>query len=297
MNKSYIIDLINTLPTGTIQLSNASYYLTINPNKLKDKSIYTIDNNIETSEQYKFYEYIASGSYNQVHIVKDTKTGNKYAYRSNIYMIYDETQSAYSYLEYFIHWKLKDEIGVLKPYRMFNTEQYVNGIFELMDGTLRDILIKDKITTVVKIDIWIDCVRKLINILQNLQKKYKFVHNDFKTTNIFFKFKNSTKFEPDNLEWFIGDFDFARIVLDDTIVFGNFVHNKENSMKYNPRIDLFILVNSTYNDLNNIIANQILWSKIPIEKNKSFQKLYRTKYDNIPEIFEPSNFLNLIKEF
>ena len=32
MNKSYFIDLINTLPTGTIQLSNASYYLTLNQN-------------------------------------------------------------------------------------------------------------------------------------------------------------------------------------------------------------------------------------------------------------------------
>ena len=68
MNKSYFIDLINTLPTGTVQTSNASYYLVINPNKLKNESKYNINNNIESPEQYKFYEYIASGSYNQVRL-------------------------------------------------------------------------------------------------------------------------------------------------------------------------------------------------------------------------------------
>ena len=46
-----------------------------------------------------------------------------------------------------------------------------------------------------------------------------------------------------------------------------------------------------------MIANQILWTKIPVEKKESFQKLYKTKYDNIPEIFEPNNFLNFAPKF
>lgn len=325
VNHSDFFNLMDNLPKAKIQSikkDNPEFYLILTPNKneLKNKSHinFFIDNNIENIEQYKFYEHISTGSYNQVHVVKDMKTGKKYAYRHNIDFIENEIEYINNYIEHFIHWKLKDEPNILQPYRIFYNKKtsLVGGLFELMDGTLADILINDSIITSIKIEIWIDCLKKLIIILENLQKKYNFVHNDFKTNNVFFKFKDnkphSSSFsklnkatalalaivDSSNLEWYIGDFDFSRVVMDDKIIYGNYVYNKDNSRKYNPRFDLFIFVNSTYINLNNIIAKEILWAKIKTEQctHETFHKIYKRKYEEIPEIFEPNNFLNLLKD-
>jgi len=325
INNSDFFNLMDHLPKATIQSTkkdNPEFYLILTPNEneLKDKTYinFFIDNNIENTEQYKFYEYISAGAYNQVHVVKNIKTGNKYAYRHCIDVIENEKEYVNNYLEHFIHWKLKDEPNILKPYRIFynKTTKLVGGLFELMDGTLGDILVNSSIITSIKIEVWIDCLKKLIPILQNLQEKYKFVHNDFKTNNVFFKFKTNKRHtssfsklnkstalalsivDASDLEWYIGDFDFTRVIIDNKVIYGNYVYSKEQSKKYNPRFDLFIFANSTFINLNNIIAKEILWSKIKIEPctHETFTKTYKKKYEEISEIFEPKNFLNLLKD-
>ena len=307
---SDFFDMINTLPFGSVQTnqiskSNIIYYLMLTPNDKKVEKELPIDlninNKIEAIEHYKFFEHIANGSYNQVYIVKDMTTGIKYAYRSNIDLIDDETHTIYGYIEHFIHWKLKDEPCILKPHRIFynRKEKSVDAIFHLMDGTMGDILVNDNLPTNIKIDILISCLKSIIPALENLQKKYNFVHNDFKSNNVFFRFKKDKIYEPENLEWYIGDLDFTRIVINKRVIYGNYIYDRENSKNFNPRLDLFIFINSVYINLNNIIANKILWTKIKTEKpdKKSFQKLYTRTYENISELYEPKNFLELLKDF
>jgi hypothetical protein len=60
--------------------------------------------------------------------------------------------------------------------------------------------------------------------LENLQKNLKFVHNDLKIDNIFYKFidfNKSDKYTCDNINFYIGDFDGARFEINNIIIYGN----------------------------------------------------------------------------
>jgi serine/threonine protein kinase len=306
-NKEYIKNLIYNLPTFI--------HKKLNTIDTFEKKIVKYSPCGKKKLKVQIISFINKGSYNQVYHVVDLKSGHNYVYRFSNFYSMDDSYLINNFIETFIHSFLN---LYQKRYLLINTnfleEKYINNILNLrhfgfnhkiglittitdkMDGTLYEILSINNIILSQKIKILMKALFQITYLIEHLQEKFKFVHNDLKANNIFYKIldKNRTDvYNPHNLHFIISDFDASRIEIDNNIIIGNTYLSPDSS--FNSRKDLFLLLNSLYYIFNSeewileFFGKFNLDSSI-IRNQNNFNKLYKYYKYLISDIYEPSNF-------
>jgi len=284
----------------------------------KNKDLKIIDDNKENSYIY-FYnkdvtkilktyivdDYISQGTYNKAYNVTDYDTNKKYVYRILINKIESFNILVLNFTEYFIHLFLynqcgKNKIIKIKEIGYNKRNNLISSINEKMDGTLFYILSNNKIEHSIKISILIKAINQIVDLLEILQDKFQFMHNDLKSDNIFFKFNDNSikdKYTPENISFFLGDFDASTIVIDGLMI-GNTHLSPEKTLQ--KKKDIFLLINSLFYSFNTEVWRTTFFNKFPIiteiaNDEKIFHSLY-SYYDakindayllsNIKQIFE-----------
>ena len=302
-NKEYIKNLIYNLPTFVHNKFNTTGPF--------EKEIIKYLPCGKEVKRLHVISFINKGSYNQVYHVIDVKSRHNYVYRYSNYYCDDDSDLINNFIETFVHTFLN---VYQKTYRIYLEDNYINNnilnlrhfgfnhklglittITDKMDGTFYDVLSINMILSQ-KIDILIKALFQITYLIEHLQEKFKFVHNDLKANNIFYKILNKNKinlYNPHNLHFFISDFDASRIEIDNNIIIGNTYLSPDSS--FNSRKDLFLLLNSLYYIFNSeewvleFFGKFNLDSSI-IKNQKSFNKLYNYDKHLISDLFEPSNF-------
>jgi serine/threonine protein kinase len=306
-NKEYIKNLIYNLPTFI--------HKKLNTIDTFEKEIVKYSPCGKKKLKVQIISFINKGSYNQVYHVIDIKSGHNYVYRFSNFYSMDDSYLINNFIETFIHSFLN---LYQKRYLLINTnfleEKYINNILNLrhfgfnhkiglittitdkMDGTLYEILSINNIILSQKIKILMKALFQITYLIEHLQEKFKFVHNDLKANNIFYKIldKNRTDvYNSHNLHFIISDFDASRIEIDNNIIIGNTYLSPDSS--FNSRKDLFLLLNSLYYIFNSeewileFFGKFNLDSSI-IRNQNNFNKLYKYHKYLISDIYEPSNF-------
>ena len=303
-NKEYIKNLIYNLPTFI--------HKKLNTIDTFEKEIIKYSPCGKEKKRVHVISFINKGSYNQVYHVIDVKSGHNYVYRFSNFYCMDDSYLVNNFIETFIHTFLN---LYQKNYRIYLEDKYINNnilnlrhfgfnhkiglistIADKMDGTLYDVLSINNIILSQKIKILIKALFQITYLIEHLQEKFKFVHNDLKANNIFYKIldKNRTNlYNPHNLHFFISDFDASRIEIDNNIIIGNTYLSPDSS--FNSRKDLYLLLNSLYYIFNSeewvveFFGKYNLDSSI-IKNQKNFNKLYNYDKHLISDLFEPSNF-------
>jgi thiamine kinase-like enzyme len=147
-----------------------------------------------------------------------------------------------------------------------------------MDGTLYGYLKKDDLDFKIKFKTLLKELYEITLLLEELQDKFKFVHNDLKCDNIFYK----------NDKFYLGDFDNSSLEIK---------HYKINWQEFNQKKDLFILTQSLFFSFNDDNWRKYFFKYFPIIDNiknqKEFHQLYN--YKNINDIYIPSNYKKIIE--
>jgi len=280
----------------------------------KESYIYIYDKNItKMNNTYIIDDYISKGTYNKAYNVTDNNTNKKYVYRILINKIESVEQLAFNIIEYFIHlflfnyFKIHIELGKNKILKIkqigYNKKNnLLSSIMEKMDGTLFFILSDIKIEHSNKINILIKGLLDIINLLEILQKKFQFMHNDLKADNIFFKFKDNSlqdKYTPENINFYLGDFDASTMIIDNELI-GN-THLCPNTKLQNKK-DMFLLINSLFFSFNTLEWKKTFFNKFPIiseiaNNEKVFHSLYSYINNDISDVYLPSNIKDILNNF
>ena len=313
-NKEYIKNLIYYLPTFIHK---------------ELKTIDSFENEIikyspcgKEKARLQVTSFINKGSYNQVYNIIDMKTKYNYAYRFSNFHFIDDSYLVNNFIETFIHLFLNlYQKRYLLISKNFLKEKYINNnilnllhfgfnhkiglistITDKMDGTLYEVLSINNIILSQKIKILIKALFQITYLIEHLQEKFKFVHNDLKANNIFYKIldKNRTDlYNPNNLHFIISDFDASRIEIDNNVIIGNTYLSPDSS--FNSRKDLYLLLNSLYFIFNSKEWILKFFEKFNLDSSiirnqYNFNKLY--KYDKylISDIYEPTNFKKILIE-
>ncbi|VVU95730.1 hypothetical protein CPAV1605_1485 [seawater metagenome] len=94
-----------------------------------------------------------------------------------------------------------------------------NKIISILDefpGSVKELIYDETLSSYQKFKIIINCIYQIATYLQDFQKIFKFMHNDLKINNIFYK-KESFANLDDNYNFFLADFGFSRIEFWDLI--------------------------------------------------------------------------------
>jgi serine/threonine protein kinase len=265
--------------------------------------------------------YLGKGSYNLVYKRKDLLSNIDYAYRISKFKLNKIEFLINNYIETFIHafftiyqkkYLLNNKINVNNNWGIKNilklrylgfdaTNNCINTILDLMDGTLFDILHIKKIPFDIKIKILLKAVVQITCLIEDLQTNFKFVHNDLKSNNIFYKILDITKSDkylPDNINFFIGDFGSVRFELNGKLIVGNKDLAKDTS--FNSRKDLLLLINSLYFSFNDNLWKDNFFIKFKLDdtianNTDNLEKLYYLDKKDIDSLYHPLNlktFLN-----
>jgi hypothetical protein len=264
------------------------------------------------SEDTKFIleKYISEGTFNKSFIVKDTNNNKFFAYRILKVPIINESEKVENFIEYFIQAFLNVYYENNKHNRILKLDKIgysiknnsISSICDLMNGTLYYILINNKIEHKTKLSILIKVINIIIKLLIDLQKNFNFTHNDLKSDNIFFKFKNDKLedlFDVNNLSFFIGDFDSSILKIDKYYI-GNNYYNE--NYKFNKKKDLFLLINSLFFSFNSDIWKETFFNNFKLVDNivnndDTFHSLYSYNDDKIDDMYDPINFRKLFDSY
>lgn len=224
--------------------------------------------------------FICRGSSKQVFLIINNNL--ELVYRCPLIKLNNDTLVINNFIENFIHSFLSNlnNSKILKVYYLgYNSEyNYIASFIEKMDGTLYGFLKKENIDFKTKLNILLKELYDIAYLLEELQNKYKFVHNDLKCDNIFYKDTN----------FYIGDFDNTSIEIE---------KNKINWQEFNQKKDLFILTQSLYFSFNDKNWRENLFKYFPVIENvtnqNDFHQLYN--YKDIDDIYIPSNYRQILK--
>lgn len=256
-------------------------------------------------------KYISEGTYNKSFVVKDTNNNNNlFAYRILKAPIKDESDKIENFIEYFIQAFLNVYYENNKHNRILKLDKIgysiknnsISSICDLMNGTLYYILINKTIEHKKKLSILIKVINMVINLLIDLQKNFNFTHNDLKSDNIFFKFKNNNAedlYDINNLSFYIGDFDSSILKIDEYYI-GNNYYNENYT--FNKKKDLFLLINSLFFSFNSDLWKETFFNNFKLVDNVNdndgtFHSLYSYNDDKIDDMYEPINFKKLFDSY
>lgn len=262
-------------------------------------------NNSKKNEitMFNVIHYISKGSNNKTFKIKDANTDENYVYRMQLKNIKKIEHLKTNFIEYFVHCYLQvfcnennyqDYILKIRYVGYNDNRNIISSVNDLMNGTLYCILNNNKINHDDKLKILIKLLYKIIKLLIKLQKDLRFMHNDLKSDNIFFKFKDSTianLYDPDNLIFYLGDFDSSTMYIDNCFV-GN---NNLSPEDFNIKKDLFVLINSLFFSFNDTEWVDSFFNKFPVIQNmkynqKIFHSLYSYTENLIDDIYIPERF-------
>ena len=248
-NIMYIKDKINSIPLIYTNLLEKT--ITIKKNK------------------FNIVGLICRGASKQIFLLKNND--RELVYRCPFIRLDNDTLIVNNFTENFIHLFLSNlnKNKILKVYYLgFNPEyHFIASFVEKMDGTLYGYLKREDLDFETKSKVLIKELYEIAFLLEELQDEYKFVHNDLKCDNIFYKGKN----------FYIGDFDNASMT---------------RAEEFNPKKDLFILTQSLF-----FSFNFDFFKKFPLIQNiktqNEFHKLYQ--YKDIDDIYLPKNYKKTLK--
>lgn len=267
---------------------------------------------LRKSEDTKFIleKYISEGTFNKSFIVKDTNNNKFFAYRILKAPIINESDKVENFIEYFIQAFLNVYYENNKHNRILKLDKIgysiknnsISSICDLMNGTLYYILINNKIEHKTKLSILVKVINIIIKLLIDLQKNFNFTHNDLKSDNIFFKFKNDKLedlFDVNNLSFFVGDFDSSILKIDKYYI-GNNYYNENYT--FNKKKDLFLLINSLFFSFNSDLWKETFFNNFKLVDNivnndDTFHSLYSYNDDKIDDMYDPINFRKLFDSY
>jgi hypothetical protein len=249
--------------------------------------INNLNSDDEIKAEYQIINYINRGKYNKIYSIKEKNSVDENIYRIGTSITRFKNND--KYIQAFIHGFLTAYQNLfLKKHRFINlldigfdtNYKMIITICEKMDGTLSILLSTKEIEMNMKKKYLINALLQISHILKKIQKKFKFVHNDLKADNIFYK----------NSDFYIGDFDTCFLQINDNLIIGDelFLSDKQ----FNSKKDLFILLHSLYFALNTNEWDVFFFNKFPINRNvknnqELFYSLYKYKEDDINNVFNP----------
>lgn len=306
---NYIKKLIYDLPIFIQELSDT----------MEDSENLIIKKCTSTGEEKKRLQlgtYINKGTYNQVYNIIDMESGSSYVYRMPIYKFTDINALTNNFIETFIHSFLSiyqkkflltkktnleenwgdNSILKLRHFGFSPKAGLISTITDKMDGTLYDILSIPGMIQPQKINILVKALFQITCLTEHLQEKFKFIHNDLKANNIFYKILDKSKadlYNPTNLHFFVSDFDASRIELEGNVIIGN--ASLSPNLTFNPKKDLFLLINSLYYSFNTPEWVFSFFGKLGLDPSiigniDKFHTLYGYDESHISDFFLPENF-------
>jgi hypothetical protein len=256
--------------------------------------VYYKDNNHKI---YDIIGFMCKGTFNQTYLIKDRSTSLEYVYRCPINPITKKELIIDNFIESFLNFflstispYLENRNKIIKVEKIgFNSKyNFITSIIELMDGTLFGLLSDVKFDFNDKLKFLKKALFDIGSLLEELQKKFKFVHNDLKCDNIFHKKK----------KFYLGDFDNSNIEINNCVI-----TNSEETVKtkeFQSKKDLFILINSLIYSFNNEEWKQRFFNYFPIISNikneEDFHTLYSYRDEQIDDVYIPSNFIKMLKK-
>jgi hypothetical protein len=283
-----------------------------------EKKIYF---NRKTEVKYEYDSFINKGAYHKIYKIRDMKTLQYYAMRKQ--RNYGDDLMFQSFTDFLIHMILsvyQDMViinkshyfpKIYKIYLNINKTKII-GIIDLYDGTLKDLICDDKLSPFNKIKIIINCLYQLAHSLKHFQHIFRFMHNDLKVNNIFYKSTNSQINNNLDFDFLISDFGFSRLQVLNPITFKKIILIGSNLKTYSSdkRLQQFISGKDLYFLLHNIwlltddvfLKDDILnlgqnifkdFNTTLSKKENGWQELYND-YKNHPN-YEPKNVIKLIE--
>lgn len=296
------LDFLSKLATKDMRYIN---------NKILESPIMTINENNEVifdkhnkHRIFKLGSFITKGAYNKIYDIVFLDTNKTYIYRSSNIGFIDDEHLINNYIETFCHaffsiyqkkYLLDTNYNCILNLKQFGynpKERIISGITDKMNGTLYEILHLKQLSQPQKVAILIKGLNQIIDLLDDLQTKFKFVHNDLKANNVFFKLNKEDIYELDNIHFYITDFDGCRFEINNYVIMGNKALSLNND--FNPRKDLFLLMYSLYYMFNDRIWMDTFFNKFNlrsswIDSMDSFTDLYYYNIDEMPVLYEPKN--------
>ena len=242
---------------------------------------------------YKVNRYIGRGSFKKTYIVSTDKN-KQYVYRYPIDKTSDIKILLINYIETFIHvflycyqkkYFMEDKFINVKNIGYNIEHKFIGTLIKKMDGNLYSILSNKKIEWSEKVKILYDCLIWICDVLENLQENLKFVHNDLKADNIFFKLTDK------KYTFFIGDLDGVRLKVDNKVIIASTIF--DNNIYFNKKKDLFILTNSlffSFHDVELLTEFFNFFNLKEFSSQEEFHLIYEYEDDFIEDIYIPSNY-------
>jgi len=310
-------DFINKLSKNDINMIQSQikeFQIIEITNKGNNTNIYFYDKNLsKIKNRYVIDNYISKGTYNKTYNVSDLSNNKEYVFRILINKIESFDKLVFNITEYFIHTFLYSYFNIHKEYGKnkilkiiqigYNkNNNFISSINEKMNGTLFFILSNKQIEHSIKLEILIKVLYQIINLLEILQDKFQFMHNDLKSDNIFFKFKDDTienKYTPENINFFLGDFDASILMIDGIFIGSTHLSPKKDLQK---KKDIFLLINSLFFSFNNNEWKTTFFNNFPIiiliaNNEKIFHSLYSYEDENINDIYLFHNLKQILDKF
>jgi hypothetical protein len=314
-NHTYIQSQIKNIPSITYTKhthNNDIAFISVN-----DTHKFTIDKYINKGRHNHIY-LISNQTNNQNNQINN-QTNNQnnqikeqYIYRLSLYVNLPNSRIIDNFIESFFiaFFSIYQKIILIKKNKNYfvsllhlcynKQHSFISSISQKMDGTLAQLLSNQTFSIDERLNILIRALNQLTRILKHLQKHMKFVHNDFKSDNIFYKIKNNNcdnLFDPLNLDFYISDFDSTQIEINNVKIIGNIFFSSNTC--FNPKKDLFLLIHSIYFFLHCSEWKNKFFNFFPIIDNivgseKNFHLLY--KMTDINDIYLPDNLYKHIKK-
>jgi len=305
-------DFINNMALKNINyLSNQIYKSPIIFNELNQDLkptsniiIKKCNANGDNMKKFSAVSFLGKGSYNNVFSIMNIETKKEYAFRFPLKALTKIDDLIDLYIETFIHSFLSVYEKIYLPnnhnilkFKSFGFDVYNNYISTItykMDGNLYDILNNKHLEFDIKLKILMKSLIQIICLIEHLQDKFKFVHNDLKANNIFYKIIDFSKgIIPDNLYFYIADFGASQLVINDKLIYSN--TNLAKNKLFNKRKDIHTLINSLYYSFNNAewifnFFGKFKLNPLIINNHNEFIKVYYLDIDEIDELYEPKNF-------
>ena len=275
-------------------------------------------NNDCLKRAYRIDYFISKGSYNETYLITDIHSEKLFVFRKAINKHQNDKLIINNFIESFIHSFLTIyQSKFLASYFKGGINKYIirmhligvqpdinyiSSLTDKMDGTFYDLLMIKTISIDGKIKLILKMLVQIISLLEDLQEKFKFVHNDLKINNIFCKvvdMKRTDYEHPDNFNFYIGDFDGSRLEINNKLIIGNEVMYSETI--FNSRKDLCLLLHSIYFSFSGNEWFDKFFRFFAIKLNivsntKFFHKLYLLPYDETPQMYEIKNFKEILKK-
>jgi hypothetical protein len=303
----YITEQIKEMPKFIIEEVKSLLY-----ENQKKIVIKYCSNNESIKKVYKIEYFISRGSYNETFIITDLHTEKQFVFRKAISKCLNNNLLINNFIESFIHSFLtiyQSKFlasyfkGGLNKYiirmHLIGVQpdiNYISSLTDRMEGTVYDLLATNKINIDTKIKLILKMFVQVISFLEDLQEKFKFVHNDLKINNIFCKRVDDNSID---FNFYIGDFDGSRLEINNILIAGNPALYLDTS--FNSRKDLCLLIHSIYFSYNNEEWFNKFFKHFALKLNiitdtKNFHKIYFVPYNEIPEMYEIKNFKELLSK-